>query len=73
MMNSWIYVILGKFLWISSGSLAIGIIVTLLCAYTLKRFSFHLSDLTHIDGTIYEISIVFMGAYMAYVVKIYIL
>ncbi|GMH41763.1 hypothetical protein BSKO_09673 [Bryopsis sp. KO-2023] len=66
-----IFWVIGKFFYISLGSLGVGILVALICAFILKRFNpsgGDQSDGGHFDGTIYEISIVLMGAYMAYLV-----
>eukprot|EP00803_Ostreobium_quekettii_P006541 evm.model.scf_746.3 EVM.evm.TU.scf_746.3 scf_746:56609-64971(+) len=55
--------VVGTFLYMSIGSLAVGIIIALFCAYVLKRFN--PSD-EHSDGSTYEIAMVLMGAYMSY-------
>lgn len=60
-----IFHLIAKFCWISLGSLLVGIIVALGCAFVLKRFTPDRHE-GHSDGVIYEISIVFMGAYLAY-------
>eukprot|EP00210_Caulerpa_lentillifera_P005391 g5153.t1 len=58
--------LVAKFCWISFGSLLVGIVVALGCAFVLKRFTPSEQEGGHSDGVIYEISIVFMGAYLAY-------
>jgi len=61
-----IFYVAAKFCWISFGSLAVGIAVGLVCAFVLKNFNPKTDNGSHSDGTMYEISIVFMGAYLAY-------
>ena len=58
----------GRFLYISFGSLAVGISIALVCAYVLKRFNPANSN-GHEDGVTYEISMVLMAAYLSYLVR----
>eukprot|EP00887_Chlorella_sp_A99_P005897 scaffold1.g5897.t1 len=59
--------ILIRFVVLGAGSLAIGVGVALACAFVLKRFQ--LADRSRggdLDGTLYEIALVVMGSYLAY-------
>ena len=58
----------GRFLYISFGSLAVGISIALVSAFVLKRFNPAKSN-GHEDGVTYEISMVLMAAYFSYLVR----
>jgi len=63
------FVFVLQFLWNCCGSILVGVAVSAICAFILKNFNPRSEDGSHSDGTMYEISIVLMGSYMAYLVR----
>ncbi|KAL6782170.1 hypothetical protein ACKKBF_B39330 [Auxenochlorella protothecoides x Auxenochlorella symbiontica] len=58
--------VLVSFVALALGSLAIGVAVALAAAFLLKRLERPAAGRSHVDGTLYEIAIVVMGSYLAY-------